>query len=283
MKLKIAVVQFKIAHLDPEKNLKRAENFIKKAKNKKAEVIVFPEDCLTGSIGDTLTGIKGNYEKWLDVSQKNKKAWQKLAAKYQIDVVTGSIMEKIKGHKYNTSYYINAKGKVLGTYHKNHLYKSERDMLEPDTKIPVFKTAWGKVGIIICWDIMYPEIFQRLVKAGAQIIFCPSYWWTGISESTEKYNHREQEKLIDALCVTRALETDSIFVYTNAAGTMRYKNGTKDVLIGHSQITMPILETVKKLNHNREKMFIQEVDLSLLKKAERVFESRTNLLNKKPL
>ena len=129
----------------------------------------------------------------------------------------------------------------------------------------------------------YSKIFKRLVKAGVKIIFCSSYWCEGVSESTEKYNHQEQEELIDALCVTRATETDSVFVYTNAAGTTHYKNGGKDVLIAHSQITMPILETVKKLNHNREKMFIQEVDLSLLKKAERVFESRTNLLAKKPL
>ncbi|MFH1253124.1 MAG: carbon-nitrogen hydrolase family protein [Candidatus Uhrbacteria bacterium] len=280
MKLKIAVVQFKITHLNPEKNWQRIEGFIKKAKNKQAQVIVFPEDCLTGSIGDTLTGVKNYYKKWLDGSFKTKKNWQKLAAKYQIDIVAGTIMESVKGHNYNTCYYINAKGRVLGNYHKNHLYKSERNMLEPGTEISVFNTAWGKAGIIICWDIMYPEIFQRLVKSGAQIIYCPSYWWTGVSESTEKYNPREQEKLIDALCVTRATEADSVFVYANAAGTIRYKykNAPPDILIGHSQITMPVLETVKKINHNREKMFIQEVDFSLLKKAERVYQTRASLL-----
>jgi len=270
MKLKIAVVQFKIARLDPEKNLKRIENFVKKAAKKKAQIIALPEDCTTGSI----EGVT----KWLDKTQKTKKLFQQMAKKYQIDIVTGSVMGKVKGQAFNTSYYINAKGKVLGTYHKNHLYKSERTFLNPGKEISVFETPWGKIGLIICWDIMYPEIFKRLVKAGVKIIFCSSYWWEGVSESTEKYNRQEQEELIDALCVTRATETDSVFVYTNAAGTTHYKNGGKDVLIGHSQITMPILETVKKLNHNREKMFIQEVDLGLLKKAERVFESRTNLL-----
>lgn len=281
MKLKIAVVQFKITHLDPAKNLKRIEGFIKKAKSKKAQVVVFPEDCLTGSIEKKITGPDGGYQKWLDGSQKNKKAFQKLAKKYKIDVVVGSVMEKVKGRPYNTSYYIDAKGKILGTYHKNHLYKSERDMLKPGSKIPVFKTAWGKAGIIICWDIMYPEIFRRLVKEGVEIIYCPSYWWRGISEATDKYNHKEQERLIDALCITRATETDSVFVYVNAAGTIRYKNSPKDILIGHSQITMPVLETVAKLNHNWEKMFVQEVDLGLLKKAEKVYESRENLLARK--
>lgn len=277
MKIKIAVVQLEIVQLKPEKNLKRIETFIKKAKTKKAQVIVFPEDCITGAIEDEVTGVKGDYKKWLDKSQTIKKAFQKLAKKYQIDIVSGSCTELVKKHIFNTSYYINAKGKILGTYHKNNLYKSERPFITPGKAVCVFKTAWGKAGIVICWDIMFPEIFQKLVRAGVRLIYCPSYWFRGISEETDKYNHREQEQQIDALCIARALETESVFVYTNAAGTAYYQNGTKDILIGHSQITMPILEVVKKIKNNRENMFVQEIDLALLDKAEKVYQTRVSL------
>lgn len=273
--VKIVVVQFKIAQLDPEKNLKRIEKFIEKAKKQKAEIIIFPEDCVTGALEDEATGQKAGYKKWLDKNHSVKKVFQALAIKYQINIVTGSTTELVRGKIFNTSYFINHLGQVLGCYHKNHLYKSELSFITPGEKTVVFSTPWGKAGIIICWDITFSEIFQRLVRAGVKIIFCPSYWWRGISEDTEKLNPREQEEEIDAMCVTRAFENEVVFVYANAAGTAVYQNHTKDILIGHSQITMPILGVVKKLNHNREKMFLAEIDLSLLNQAEKIYQKRS--------
>ncbi len=268
MIVRIAVVQFRITHLHPSKNFARIETFIQKAKTQHADIVVFPEDCVTGSIfGDVSR---------LDTTHATRQAFQKLASKYRIDVVTGSCMEGTPDGNFNTSYYIDAQGTVLGTYHKNHLYLSERRFLSAGTVAPVFDTKWGKAAIVICWDMLFSEIFQRLMKGGVQLIYCPSYWYQEIAESMALQNPRSEEEQMDALCLTRALETNSVLIYSNAAGIQRYKNNTRDTLIGHSQITMPVLGTVQKLNHHREQMFVQEVDLDLLKKAESIYQTRAD-------
>lgn len=265
MPLRIAVVQFQIAHLDREENLRRIETFIQRAVEQSANVIIFPEDCMTGSIFGDLSK--------LDTTGAAKLAFQELAKKYHIDIVTGSSMEGTGDGNFNTSYYIDAEGNVLGTYRKNHLYPSEYTFLKPGTEAPVFDTAYGKVGIVICWDMLFSEIFQRMKSQGVQIIYCPSYWYKEIAEAMSELNANSEEEQIDALCISRALETNCVLVYVNAAGIQAYPNGTKDTLIGHSQITMPVLGPLKKITSRDETMFVQEINTSLLERSRKIYQT----------
>lgn len=264
MKIRIAVVQFKIKHPDREDNLKRIETFIKRAAKQRAQIVVFPEDCVTGSIFGDLSR--------LDTTYATREAFQKLARKYQVDIVTGSCMEGTPDGNFNTSYYVDAQGDVLGTYRKNHLYPSENSFLKPGTEAPAFETVYGKAAIVICWDMLFSEIFQRLKDQGVQIIYCPSYWYREIADSMANYNPCSEEEQIDALCIARSLETNTALVYCNAAGIASFPNGTKDTLIGHSQIVMPVLGPIKRLRHHREAMFVQEIDLGLLEEAKRIYQ-----------
>lgn len=249
--MNIAIIQFKIAHLKQKENFARIEMFVRRATSKKADVVVFPEDCVTGSIF-------GN-KKYLDHGKVRKK-FQMLAKKYDIDIVTGSCMEQTESGIFNTSYYIDAHGDVLGQYHKNHLYDTENHFLDAGKDISVFDTKFGKAGIIICWDILFADQFENMKKAGVQIVYCPSYWYKEIAGEKSKYNKNSEEQLIDALCIARAREFDITCVYANAAGTMKYHDGTRDTLIGHSQITAPFIGVVKKLEHNREAIILASAD-----------------------
>ncbi|HRH32444.1 MAG TPA: carbon-nitrogen hydrolase family protein [bacterium] len=262
MKLNLALIQFEITQGSPETNWEHIEQFIVKAAEERAEVVVFPEDCITGSIfGD---------ESKLDKDQVALRRWQELAAKYRIDIVTGSVMEGTPEGNFNTSYYVDFKGEVLGQYRKNHLYHSET-FLTPGTEAKVFDTQFGKAAIVICWDMLFPEIFERLKSQGVQIIYCPSYWYREIAESMARQNDRSEEQLIDALCLVRAVETNAAVIYCNAAGTAKHENGSVDTLIGHSQIVMPVLGTIQELRHHHEKMFVAEIDLNNLKKAKKIY------------
>lgn len=262
----MAVVQFSIVHLKPEVNLTRAETFIKEAAGKNAQIIIFPEDFMTGSIfGDT---------KYLDQDHNFLKKFQSLAKKYRIDIVSGSWMEAVGRSAMNTTSYIDSEGKVLGRYHKNHLYLSERNFLTPGTEVAVFDTAYGRAGLIICWDIMFPEIFQRMNAIGVQIVYCPSYWYKEIAGAGLKINPLAEEQSVDALCLARAIENNIFFVYANAAGVMRFPNETSDHLIGHTQITLPLVGATAKLDHNFEEMIIQDVDLSVLSLAAETYHLR---------
>lgn len=263
MLLRIAVVQFRIDHLDRNTNLQRMESFVKAAVDQCAQVVVFPEDCMTGSIFGDLSK--------LDTTGATRSRFQELAKKYHIDIVTGSSMEGTREGNFNTSYYVNASGEVLGTYRKNHLYPSEHSFLHPGTEAPVFETAYGKAGIVICWDMLFPEIFQRLKTQGVQLIYCPSYWYREIAGSMARHNAFSEENQIDALCVVRSLETNAALVYANAAGVQTYADGSKDTLIGHSQIVMPVLGSVKKIDANDEALFVQEIDTSLLEQSAKVY------------
>ncbi|MFA6018092.1 MAG: carbon-nitrogen hydrolase family protein [Patescibacteria group bacterium] len=259
MKIRIAIVQFKIAHLDRAKNFQRIEGFIKKAAKKKAQVVVFPEDCVTGSIFGDVTK--------LDVSHANRETFCALARKYEIDIVTGSSMEKNPDGNFNTGYYINAKGEVLGTYRKNHLYPSEHSFLKSGIEAPVFKTAYGRAGIVICWDMLFPEIFERMKRQGVEIMYCPSYWYKEIAKSIAEHNSKSEEQLLDALCLTRSVECNAAMVYCNAAGIMKNPNGTVDTLIGHSQAIMPAIGAIKRKTNNNEAFILADLDLGLLKKS----------------
>ena len=265
MKLRIAVVQFQIAHLDPEENFRRIEMFIQKAVSQRAQVIAFPEDCITGSIFGDLSR--------LDREEKVCKRFQRLAKTYGIDIVTGSCMQETSEGNFNTSYYVDARGEVLGMYRKNHLYPSEHRFLKSGKEAPVFETTYGKVGIVICWDMLFSEIFLRMKQQGVQIIYCPSYWYREITESMAELNPLSEEQHMDALCVARALETNCAMVYVNAAGIQTYKDGSKDTLIGHSQVTMPVVGALHRLNHHDEEMFVQEIDLDLLERSKLIYRA----------
>jgi predicted amidohydrolase len=265
MNVRIAIVQFAITHLDRDKNFARIEEFLNRAVEQQAQVVVFPEDCITGSIFGDRTK--------LDITHANREMFRALAKTYQIDIVTGSSMEGTPDGNFNTSYYINREGEVLGTYCKNHLYPSEHAFLSAGTEALVFETAYGKAGIVICWDMLFPEIFQRLKAQGVEIIYCPSYWYREIAAPMVSYNPESEEQLLDALCLTRSVETNAALVYCNAAGIMKNPNGSVDTLIGHSQAVMPVFGPIARQTDHRETLLIADINLDLLKTSAEIYKA----------
>jgi len=269
MKLKIAVVQFAVKEFCPEHNLQRAEKFIKKASASKAQIIVFPEDFVTGPIEKK--------KQFADTDNRYRSHFQVLAKKYKIDIVAGSIVEKeSSGQYHNITYYIDAKGEVKGKYQKNNLWHTEKGHFTPGTEATICNTRYGKIGLTICWDLAYPEIYREMFKKGVDIVISPSYWCYGDAGKGLKHDKNSEINLVDAFCVSRAIESEVIFVYCNTAEKFGF-NSFKDSSIGHSQITVPFKGALKKLKHNKEAMFIQEVDTNILKDAEKAYLIKKDL------
>lgn len=267
MRLNLAVVQFDIFHIQPEQNLKRAEKFAEIAKNKNANVIIFPEIFITGPL---------KFNKNLaDRDKKYLKIFQSWATKYCLDIIPGSIIEEEAEKLYNKSYYIDKSGRILGEYKKNNLWLPERFFIEPGKEISTFHTKFGRAGLIICWDLSFPEIFRRMVKKRVKIVYCPSYWSIRKTELGTKYNKDFEGRHINGLCVARAFENNIILVYCNAVGKLMGKNN--GFMVGNSQITAPFLGQIKVLDHLREEMLIQEINTDILKEAERVYKIRKDL------
>ncbi|MFA5946414.1 MAG: carbon-nitrogen hydrolase family protein [Patescibacteria group bacterium] len=271
MKCKIAVVQFEITQFAVEKNLAKAETFIKQAAAEKADIIVFPEDFVTGPI---------EHKKELaDADHVYRNHFQRLAKEYKIDIIPGSFIEKDDAGLFNTTYYIDSTGEVLARYRKVNLWLSERGHFIPGHEMPVVQTKFGKIGLTICWDLMFPEIFRKMVDQGVELVFCPAYWCFKDAGEGLKYDKNSEIKLVDALCVGRAFENEIALVFCNAAGEFTQGNFS-DAVIGHSQITVPFKGAIKKFTHNTEGMFVKTVDTAILKVAEESYKVRHDLKNK---
>lgn len=273
-KCKIAVVQFHIKQYAPDENLKKAEEFIKKAADQGADIIVFPEDFITGP----LAGKKD----FADSEKKYLKYFQKLAKQYVINIVPGSFVEKNEFGLYNTTYYIDSTGCVKSEYQKINLWHPEKTELNPGNKVEVFDTEFGKIGLAICSDLMYPELIRKMIRQDAEIIICPSYWTYEDAGIGRKYNENSDVDFINAMCVSRAFENETIIVYCGAGGifTLPQYPDFQEMLIGRSQITAPFVGALKRLDHNKEEMFIQEVDTTILDDARAVYKIREDLKTK---
>ncbi|MEO8122508.1 MAG: carbon-nitrogen hydrolase family protein [Burkholderiales bacterium] len=243
MNLEIALVQFAVAPSDPLQNLARMETFIQQAAENLAQLVVFPEDAVTGP----LSGQTG----FVQYAPQYLSAFQGLAVKYGVDLVPGTWSVSDGVAAYNTAYYINKDGSVGGVYRKINLWDSERALVTPGTAVSVFRTRHGVVGLAICWDLSFPALFQEAKALGAELVVVPAYWAFGAQGApTEQMKGTE---LIDALCTARAFENDLLIAYCNATGTL-HAEGVDAVLSGRSQIVHPTLGAQCRATANEEQI-----------------------------
>jgi len=264
-KTKICAVQCKVYN-DFGKNIGNVEKFFKKANKNSCNIICFPEMFLTAGMN------KKKYNP--DFPAISKKIFSELSENYGIHSIMGSIKEKIGNELYNISYLFDYNGKILGNYRKNHLTKNEQKHIKSGDKAAVFKTKIGNIGIQICRDLLYPEITRKLMLKKADIVFCPSFWCSKSSEYSDMYNYKYFKNKVpdevNSLVPARAIESETVFVYVNAAGTFNY-NGARNTLLGKTQIALPFYGTTDILNHNNEQVLIKELDLSIIKDARKVY------------
>tara|TARA_B100000470_G_scaffold188469_1_gene154541 strand:- start:91 stop:888 length:798 start_codon:yes stop_codon:yes gene_type:complete len=180
--MKVAVTQFK-ASIDKENNLKKIISYITKAASKNASLCTFPEFMMF------YTNSKQTPKQLADLSETiNGKFITEIAkaAKENHIQVIGSFYEKSrkKNRVYDTAFVINEYGKVISTYRKVHLYDAlgfrESDKMVSGSKItkPV-STSIGKIGMMICYDLRFPEMARSLAIAGSEILVAPSAWVKG--------------------------------------------------------------------------------------------------------
>jgi N-carbamoylputrescine amidase len=131
--------------------------------------------------------------RWYDSTEKipdgpTTKLMQEYAKKYNMVIVVPLYEEEETGVYYNTAAVIDADGKYLGKYRKNHIPHVapgfwEKFYFRPgNLGYPVFETAYAKVGVYICYDRHFPEGARELGLAGAEIVMNPSATVAGLSE-----------------------------------------------------------------------------------------------------
>ena len=112
--------------------------------------------------------------------------FSEIAKKYSMYVI-GCYLSKQNGKIYNIASIFNRKGSIVGEYKKTHLPANEIWICTPGDSLDVFNLDFGKIGISICYDMMFPETVRVLALKGAEIIFHPTFgygWYDSIGEAT---------------------------------------------------------------------------------------------------
>lgn len=175
-KINILNIQMQSKISDKQSNLDKIKKFIENNNDKKLDLVVMPEFFNTGISHNAFIKLAetegSNFETITFLSE--------LAKEYNTNILCGSIIEREQDKLYNTSYFLNRRGEIIGKYRKIHLFNyfggTEGKLISPGDQHIVINTDIGKIGLAICFDIRYPIHFYNLMKMGAEIIVLPTAW-----------------------------------------------------------------------------------------------------------
>ncbi|KAF2199252.1 carbon-nitrogen hydrolase [Delitschia confertaspora ATCC 74209] len=270
-----------------DSNFAKAATFIRSAATQGAQLAVLPEYHLTNWVPKDpgFIGLCEQWETWLE-------KYKSLARECGICIVPGTIVEfhreegedgrelggmgekEVRERLLNVAYFIDEKGAVKGKYVKKNLWGPEREHLTSSGRDvhEVFDTPIGKVGMLICWDLAFPEAFRELIAQGAKIIIVPTFWTLNdCNEAGLKQNPSAEAVFLDSILTARAFENTCAVVFANAGGPPGRGYA------GLSQVTVPFIGAVTRLGSCAEGMTVVDVDLQILEDAEANYKVRADL------
>jgi len=178
--MRVAVAQL-MSSPDKTANLEKAKKYIEKAKKMGADFVVIPETFMVFpapgvNYADVAETLDGPFVTGLKEAAKEN----------QIYVVCG-MYEPEKGENvraYNTTVVLNREGKIIHKYRKTHLYdafayQESKSVIPGDGPLQVFETEFGKIGLMVCYELRFPEIARQLAMQGADVIMVPTAWLMG--------------------------------------------------------------------------------------------------------
>jgi len=260
--LTVAVVQLEAKMADKDANLRKVLDFIEKAAAKKAELVVFPEMCLTGyTCGAELEKTATLFELAEPIPGPSANSITKAARENNIYVIVGmpEVSTEFLGQIHNSALFTGPEG-IVGVYRKIHLvnfpsFPTVREThwgFSPGTEIPVWKIKQGwKIGINICYDQGCPEIPRIQAIKGADVIVCISAGPTELKDAWYMTNQ------------VRAMENTVFIVYSNFVG----KQWGNVSFFGGAMIIKPTGEFEAKGPVDEEAMITARLEAKTLSNA----------------
>lgn len=244
-RMKIACVQMDIAFANPMENIRIIEKYTVEAAKASADVIVFPEMWNTGYALEQLPKLAD------ENGEQTKILFKRLAQKYKITIVGGSVATRKKGKFFNTMYVFNMEGKMIAEYDKTHLFQlmDEHKFLEKGTEDNIFDLGGVTCGGVICYDIRFPEWMRKHTLNGAKLMFVVAQW------PKKRIDHWE------ILLQARAIENQCFIVAVNRVGS-----DPNNEYNGHSLVIAPWGERLLN-GHTSEGIFYTDLDLEEVEKV----------------
>ncbi len=250
-KIKLALAQISSKRESKIENLLKIEKLTLKAKQQGADLIVFPEMSLTGYV--LLDQV---YELAETIPGPSTQKIEALAKKTGMHIIFGmpELSEKTKATVFNTAVLVGPKG-FIGKYRKmylpTHSVFEEKRYFRPGYEPAAFQTDLGNIGLTICYDVFFPEVYRLTRLKGAQLIIC-------ISASPAV-----RRGYFEVLTSARALENTAFLAYVNLAGV---QDGLQ--FWGGSRLVSPTGDVLAKAKYDEEDFVICEVDFGDLRAAE---------------
>jgi predicted amidohydrolase len=196
-----------VVYSDVSSTLANVSKWIERAAEYRADVVLFPELVLSAgyalderyrSVAETVPGPSSSHV-------------AKMAKSRRMNVIVGLAEKGENGVLYDTAVLIDRTGKITGKYRKSHTYPPTESIFKRGDQLPVFDTDFGTVGMLICYDLEFPETARILALQGAEVIFhLVADWPEGVPGLPER--------IFDISFRSRALENRIVIAVCNRVG-----------------------------------------------------------------
>lgn len=243
----ILIVQNRAILVDKETNFKNVARLIAPHKGKEIDFLVLPE---VWSVGWAPLKFQECAE-LLDNSE-TLEFLSRIATEYNTNILGGSFITKDENGFYNTCVVLDRSGKLVTTYNKMHLFKyddfNEEKYVSPGVSAKLLDIEGIRLGLTICYDIRFPEIFRAYAYKGVHLLVNMAAW------PKQRLNHWQ------TLQKARAIENQAFVVAVSQTGLIEEPN----YCLGHSMAINPLGEVITELD-DREiaklvKINLNEVD-----------------------
>lgn len=222
-----------------EANRQKALKLVEQAARRRAQVVLLPELWDTDYLFPQAQVLAQEHQE----KTKDILAWA--AREYKLYLVAGSVAQWRENKLYNTTYVFDPSGREVAGYSKIHLFgiMEEDKYLAPGERRTLWQAPFGPSGLMICYDLRFPELARTYALQGAQILFVPAAW------------AYPRDRHWSMLLRARAVENQLYVVGTNRAGRF----GVFE-FPGRSAIIDPWGETVIEADDS-EGVFTAEIDM----------------------
>lgn len=221
-------------------NLDRAEHALVEAASCGAQLVVLPECALTGYVFSSLNDALPYAE---PIPGPSTEQLAHVTRRLRIYAAVG-LLERVEDRLYNTAIFLGPEG-YIAHYRKTHVLHLgvDRFTTPGDTPFVVHNTPLGRIGLLICYDLRFPEPARVLALEGAQIIALPTNWPSGADVQP------------DILTRARALENHLFLVAADRVGTERGGG-----FIGRSQVVAPFGKLLAEASSSEVEIISTEIE-----------------------
>ncbi len=252
--IKVAAVQLDVDYGNVEGCVSKVARWMEKAAREGVEIALFPELILTSVYyGLSIQSLAYKYAE--PITGPSITTVCSKAKELGIHVIVGIAERGELGSVYDSTVLIDSDGSVLGVYRKTHLYPPTEYIFTYGSNLPTFQTKFAKVGMLICYDLEFPETARTLALNGAEVIFHAVANWP---ESVPN----PPNKIYETSSAARAVENRIPIVIANRVG---YDPDLKSSFIGLSRIIDPFGEVLASASRDKEEMITASLDLEELR------------------